>query len=134
MRITTRELYESRHIQVIDHMNERVPVGTLFIDAWDEKVLIVGYPMVSLKLTRGGMVTEISTVWDVLHGSDGKKWSCVVAHRVRQRNLGSIDLIDTLLSTHEPAHLLPHTRQCIYLDELPKSYRKKPVISVPNKV
>ena len=134
MRITTREIYAERHSKVADHMTACIPVGTLFIDAWDEKVLIVGEPHVRFKITRGGSAVEVDTVWDVVHGSDGKSWSCVVTHRIRRRNLGNIDLIDTLLSTHEPEHLLPHTRQCIYLDELPKSYGKKPIISVPSRV
>ena len=131
MRITTQKIYEDRHNQVIDHMSKCVPVGTLFIDAWDEKVLIVEEPAVSFKITRGGSVTEVNTVWGVVHGSDGKAWSCVVTHRIRQKNASQMDLIDMLLGTHEPEHLVPHTRQLIYLDELPKNYRKKPIISVP---
>ena len=132
MRITTQKDADRAKKKISEHLSVVIPKGTLFVDAWDETVLILSDPHIRLRISKGGTPLAVTSIWEVLHSRDGKWWQCVVDYRIRQRNTLTMNLIDVLLSQNDPAHLLPHVRQAIYLDELPARYKRKPVISVPN--
>jgi hypothetical protein len=131
VRITTKKAVEKVKETISSHLEEVIPPGTMFVDAWDETVLMLGKPAIRLRVSKGGVALAVTAIWDVLHAKDSKRWQCVVDYRIRQRSTLTMDLIDLLLGQKDPIHLLPHVRQAIYLDEIPTRYRRKPVVSLP---